>query len=214
MHTAWGGERDVHVKALVPVGVQRLLDDARGARLLAVDCGHGEGVREACGACVSGASAGARAGQVRTEDIALVEAIGGDDCVVLAVDLRVCVQHCARRRAASSEKREARGAGAEVLGAEVLGDALVTRRLGWPAASMVMRRRRRVLVEGLRVSASGRLSELAGVWDCYQRSVVAARGLAVGCKRQGRRRTGNGRWATGDGRGNRRRGCAAVTGQD
>jgi hypothetical protein len=39
---------DVHVEALVPVGVQRLLDDARGARLLAIDRGHGEGVRETC----------------------------------------------------------------------------------------------------------------------------------------------------------------------
>jgi hypothetical protein len=38
---------DVHVEALVPVGVQRLLNDARGARLLAIDRGHGEGIREA-----------------------------------------------------------------------------------------------------------------------------------------------------------------------
>jgi len=43
-----GVEGDVHVEALVPVRVQRLLDDARGARLLAIDRGHGEGVREAC----------------------------------------------------------------------------------------------------------------------------------------------------------------------
>jgi hypothetical protein len=44
---------DVHVEALVPVGVQRLLDDARGARLLAIDRGHGEGVRKACSTCMS-----------------------------------------------------------------------------------------------------------------------------------------------------------------
>src|SRR5690242_176707 len=88
-------------------------------------------------ACVSGASAGARTGQVRTEDIALVEAIGGDDCVVLASSRGpACV--AALCAAASSEQRAARGEG----------DALVTRRLGWPAASMVMRRRRRLLVEG------------------------------------------------------------------
>lgn len=40
---------DVHVEALVPVGVQRLLDHARGARLFAADGGNGEGVREAWG---------------------------------------------------------------------------------------------------------------------------------------------------------------------
>ena len=39
---------DVHVEALVPVGVQRLLDNARRPRLFAIDCGHGEGIREAC----------------------------------------------------------------------------------------------------------------------------------------------------------------------
>lgn len=44
---------DVHVEALVPVGVQRLLDDARGARLLAIDRGHGEGVRKSCSTCMS-----------------------------------------------------------------------------------------------------------------------------------------------------------------
>lgn len=37
----------VHVEALIPVGVQRLLDHTRSARLLAIDRGHGEGVREA-----------------------------------------------------------------------------------------------------------------------------------------------------------------------
>lgn len=49
-----------HVEALVPVGVQRLLDDARGARLLAIDRGHGKWVRKA-------------------EDIALVKPISGND---------------------------------------------------------------------------------------------------------------------------------------
>ena len=79
---AW---RDVHVETLVPVGVQRLLDDARGARLLAIDRGHGEGIREACRACVSAVSVLGTQGQVRTEDIALVEAIGGNDCRLLAL---------------------------------------------------------------------------------------------------------------------------------
>lgn len=40
--------RHLHVKALVPVRVQRLLDDARGPRLLAANRGDGEGIREAC----------------------------------------------------------------------------------------------------------------------------------------------------------------------
>ena len=48
---------------------------------------------------------------VRTEDIALVEAIGGDDCVLLALTLPNGVVH-----------------------------ALVMRRLGWPAPSMMVRR--------------------------------------------------------------------------
>jgi hypothetical protein len=43
----------VHVEALVPVGIQRLLDDARGARLLAIDCGYGEGVGKSCSTCMS-----------------------------------------------------------------------------------------------------------------------------------------------------------------
>jgi hypothetical protein len=37
----------VQVKALVPVGVQRLLYDGGGAGLLAVDGGHSKGVGEA-----------------------------------------------------------------------------------------------------------------------------------------------------------------------
>ena len=51
---------DAHVEALVPVGVQRLLDNARGARLLAIDRGHGEGIGEACIARVSAVSVGWR----------------------------------------------------------------------------------------------------------------------------------------------------------
>lgn len=47
---------DVHVEALIPVGVQRLLDDARGARLLAIDGGYGEGVGKSCGTCISDAT--------------------------------------------------------------------------------------------------------------------------------------------------------------
>lgn len=49
-----------HVEALVPIGVQRLLDDARGARLLAIDGGYGEGVG-------------------KSKHIALVESISGND---------------------------------------------------------------------------------------------------------------------------------------
>ena len=79
-----GAWADVHVETLVPVGVQRLLDDARGARLLAIDRGHGEGIREACSACVSVVSVWTI--RVRTEDIALVEAIGGNNWALLAMD--------------------------------------------------------------------------------------------------------------------------------
>jgi hypothetical protein len=83
--SAWSGvysvEYDVHVEALVPVGVQRLLDDARGARLLAIDRGHGEGIGEACIACISGMSPDLSEG-APTEDIALIETIGRDNCTV------------------------------------------------------------------------------------------------------------------------------------
>jgi hypothetical protein len=51
-----GGAWDVHVEALVPVGVQRLLDDARGARLLAIDGGYSEGVGKSCWTCISDAT--------------------------------------------------------------------------------------------------------------------------------------------------------------
>ena len=47
---------DAHVETLVPVGVQRLLDDARGARLLAIDSGYGEGVGKSCGGYISDAT--------------------------------------------------------------------------------------------------------------------------------------------------------------
>ena len=78
-----GAWADVHVETLVPVGVQRLLDDARGARLLAIDRSHGKGIRETCSACVSVVSVWTV--EVRTEDIALVEAIGGNNCALLAM---------------------------------------------------------------------------------------------------------------------------------
>lgn len=50
-----------HVKALVPVRVEGLLHDAGGVGLLGIDGNHGEGVG-------------------KTEDLALGQAIGGDDC--------------------------------------------------------------------------------------------------------------------------------------
>jgi len=85
-----------HVEALVPVGVQRLLDDARGARLLAIDRGHGEGVR-------------------KSEHIALVEPIGGDDGdaqVGLAGavhDARICSARAGRAGAGERELEAAVG---------------------------------------------------------------------------------------------------------
>jgi hypothetical protein len=48
---------DAHVETLVPVGVQRLLDDARGPRLLAADGGDRKGIREACRTCERSAEA-------------------------------------------------------------------------------------------------------------------------------------------------------------
>ena len=78
-----GGAWDVHVEALVPVGVQRLLDDARGARLLAIDGSNGEGVGKSCWTSMSDATLDVSwSGSIRTKHIALVEAIGGNDCVV------------------------------------------------------------------------------------------------------------------------------------
>lgn len=38
---------NIHIEALIPVGIQRLSDDTRGACLLAIDRGHGEWVGEA-----------------------------------------------------------------------------------------------------------------------------------------------------------------------
>lgn len=73
--------RDVHVEALIPVGVQRLLDYARRARLLAIDGGHGEGIRESCTAVSKVPHQ--RRGRP-TEHITLVEAIGSDNCTLLA----------------------------------------------------------------------------------------------------------------------------------
>jgi hypothetical protein len=36
----------VHVKDLIPVRVESLLDDGGCFGLLSIDCGHGEGIRE------------------------------------------------------------------------------------------------------------------------------------------------------------------------
>jgi hypothetical protein len=59
-------------------------------------------------------------GAVRTEDIALVETIGGNDCALLAVDTDT-----------DTDARARRGA---------LGHALVMRRLGCSAGFMVVNR--------------------------------------------------------------------------
>jgi hypothetical protein len=78
---------DVHVEALVPVGVERLLDHARRARLLAIDRGHGEGIRETWKR-MSGYSLVQHRG--RTEHIALVQAVGGNDCTLLVGVWELC----------------------------------------------------------------------------------------------------------------------------
>jgi hypothetical protein len=56
-----GRRTDIHVKGLVPVRVESLLDHARRVRLLSVDGDNGEGVRQA-------------------KDVALRKAIRGNDC--------------------------------------------------------------------------------------------------------------------------------------
>ena len=45
-----------HIKTLIPVGVQRLLDDTGRAGLLAIDGGHSEGIRESCIRAISNPS--------------------------------------------------------------------------------------------------------------------------------------------------------------
>lgn len=151
----WG---DVHIEALVPVGVQRLLDDARGARLLAIDRGHSEGIREACSACVSVGSVrreeGVARGQVRTEDIALVEAIGGNDCIVLArlTAVMLLLRSVVEGGGGGGDAGDAGGR---------TGDAQV----GLPSSVHGDGDAR---VRGIS-GATGRLSELAGVRVCYQR---------------------------------------------
>lgn len=52
---------DLHVKVLVPIRVQRLLDHARRVGLLAIDGDDGKRVRQ-------------------TKDVPLDERVGGDDC--------------------------------------------------------------------------------------------------------------------------------------
>jgi hypothetical protein len=100
------------------------------------------------------ASGGQR--QVRTEDIALVEAVGGDDCALLAPCL--------------GQGGLARTGDAQVgLASSVHDDA----QAGGGCSLVLVR----VLV--LSLSATGRLSELAGVRVCDQRSASpwgAARG--------------------------------------
>jgi hypothetical protein len=74
-----GEGEDVQVEGLIPVGVQRLLDHARGTRLLSVDGRDGEWVGKAWGCDVSGAVFKTSGEGQHTENIALVEAVGGDD---------------------------------------------------------------------------------------------------------------------------------------
>lgn len=99
----------VHVEALVPIRVQSLLDHARCARLLAIDGRHGERVREAC---VAVSTPPPQRGGERTEHISFVEAVGSDNLELLA----------GRQKLGGPGPRS---------------DVLVTRKLGWPAASMV-----------------------------------------------------------------------------
>lgn len=59
------GAMHAHVEALVPVRVQRLLHDAGSVSLLRIDGDDGEGIGE-------------------TEDFALGQAIGGDNCASMS----------------------------------------------------------------------------------------------------------------------------------
>lgn len=71
----------VQVKALVPVRAQGPLGDGGSLRLLAIDGSNSEGVRKACDLLVTAALKlrTSEEGGERTEDIALVETIRGDD---------------------------------------------------------------------------------------------------------------------------------------
>lgn len=132
-NTEWngiaGGGIVVHVEALIPVGVERLLDDACRLCLLAIDGGYGEGIGKSCRAAsvhVGGTSG--RGGGALTEDISLVKAVGGDDWIL-------SVRKSALYR---SDSRY----------------SLVTRRLGWAGRSAMMFRAlvwRQVQVVGIQV---------------------------------------------------------------
>lgn len=67
----------LHVKALVPVWVQSLLDHARRPGLLSVDRGDGKRIRKACRLLAELSSS--ELPRERTEDISFVQAIGSDD---------------------------------------------------------------------------------------------------------------------------------------
>jgi len=72
---------DSHVKALVPVRVQSLLDHTSRSGLLATDSRHGERVGEACNQIVSVPVSGIPLREPPlTKDISLVQAISGNDC--------------------------------------------------------------------------------------------------------------------------------------
>ena len=67
----------LHVKDLIPVRVQGLLDNGRGPRLLATNGRNCERVRKSCGRVIRAISIALS--EVHTEDIALVESVSCDD---------------------------------------------------------------------------------------------------------------------------------------
>jgi hypothetical protein len=87
------GPRHIHIEALIPVRIQRLLDHASGACLLAIHRCNGERVRESCVVCQRGSCEGCLA-RAYTEDIAFVEAISSNDCSLLALQFAPCRGHC------------------------------------------------------------------------------------------------------------------------
>lgn len=72
---------DLHVKGLVPIRVQRLLDHLGSFRLLSPNGRHGERVWKACVMSVAEALS---VSEQHTKDISLVQAISGNDWVGLA----------------------------------------------------------------------------------------------------------------------------------
>ena len=73
-----------HVKALVPIRVERLLDHARGSRLLAADSRDRKWVRKSYIMCKPAVHIPDRRSVPHTEDIALVQSIRRNDCRLLA----------------------------------------------------------------------------------------------------------------------------------